>query len=126
MPATSSQPHSLKSSRQKQRPAKTGRGPLPRRDLLIIEGDGANLVADRLHLGTAYDCLLAHPLLSPILPHKTVTILKTSTSSKLPEQLAAAFDEHGLSNSILSGGYSNNVGPQQPPEAFYYWRRRLR
>ncbi len=122
MPATSSQPHSLESSRQKQRPAGAGRGPLPRKDLLIIECDAANLVADRLHLGTAYDYLLAHPLLSPILPHKTVTLVKTSTASRLSEQFAGAFDEHGRSKAILIVGHSNDEGLQLASDLFCDWR----
>lgn len=122
MPATSSQPYFLKSSRQKQRPVEAGRGPLPRKDLLIIECDAAHLVADRLHLGTAYDCLLAHPLLSPILPRKTVTLVKTSTAGKLPEQFARAFDEHGRSKAVLIVGHSNEEGLQLASDLFCDWR----
>lgn len=122
MPATSNQSRSLKSSRQKQRPVEAGRSLLPRKDLLIIECDAANLVPDRLHLGTAYDCLLAHPLLNPILPHKTVTLVKTSTASKLPEHFAGAFDEHGRSKAILIVGHSNDEGLQLASDLFCDWR----
>jgi hypothetical protein len=46
-----------------------------------------------------------------------VTLVKTSTASKLPEQFARAFDERGRSKAILIVGYSNDESLQLPNDA---------
>lgn len=121
MPTTSGEPRSLQAGRKTQRAGRTGRVKRRRKDLLIVECDSGNLAADRLDLGTAYDCLLAHPLLAPILPNKTVTLVKTSTACELPEQFARAFGEHGRSKAILIVGHSNDAGLQLASDLFCDW-----
>lgn len=122
MPGQSRQPRSSSSRRQAQEAKKTQASGPPRKDLLIIECDSAGLTADCLNLGTAYACLLAHPLLSPILPHKTVTLATTSNAGELPEQFGRAFDEHGRSKGILIVGHSNDEGLQLASDLFCDWR----
>ena len=122
MPPTSVHSGSPKSKRHAQRRGTTLQVRQRRKDLLIVECDSANLAADGLNLGTAYDWLLAHPLLSPILPKKTVTLVKTSTAHELREEFARAFEEHGRSRAILIVGHSNDAGLQLASDLFCDWR----
>jgi hypothetical protein len=94
----------------------------PENDLLIIECDSANLMADRLNLGSAFYQLLNHDIAKLFLAKKSIALLKTSTKCGLTEQFAATLKQYGRFRAILIVGHSNSEGIQVASDEWFEWR----
>jgi hypothetical protein len=90
--------------------------------LLILECDSPALAADRLNLGSAFAQLVRDDLAKLLLKDKTIELVQTSSSVRLLDQFARAFEKHGCFRAILIVGHSDAKRLQLTHDASYEWR----